>query len=189
MAPLAPAEVGAVAGVGHAAAAAVGGHDVVERDGDADDQAGEGRHVVEGDGSATTPTWASGSVYRRAPASAVDVVNGEDAGHGLLLQPLLGVAGGDTGGVGELGDGAGAAEQGVVQAQAVAQVDAEQLKGADGGVEHPLVERGHGCVPSRGHVVRQSGVPQSPPRVGGLDDGCNDVRPVRVRRLAAAPRR
>jgi hypothetical protein len=64
------------------------------------------------------------------------IIDSEHTGHRLLLQPLAGIPGGDARGIGQLGGGAGAvAAQRVVQAEAVAQIDTEQLERTGGSVE------------------------------------------------------
>ena len=105
---------------------------------------------------------AGGSGARRRARSASSTV--EDAGDGLLLEPLAGVARVDAGGRGQLGGGRrpGSAQR-PVQAEAVAEVDAEQLERAGGGLEQPLVEgRGvHGSSVCRFGQPRTAGGPTS----------------------------
>ncbi len=86
-------------------------------------------------GSMRTAAWPSGSEYRRASGSAVDIVDVEDPADGLVLQPLACVAGMDAGSLGQLGRGCGTAVcERAVQAEAIAEVDGLQVEGSERGV-------------------------------------------------------
>jgi hypothetical protein len=79
---------------------------------------------------------------------SVRVVNREEAGDGLLLQPLAGVAFARPGTSRELACGRGAAlMQGSIEPELVANIDAEDLKGVDHRREYAagdLIGRGIG---------------------------------------------
>ena len=76
----------------------------------------------------------------------VGVVDRDEPGDGLLLEPFTGVSGCDRGAGRQVVDGhlAGVTD-GVVEPETAPEVDAEQLERPDGCFEQPGVERG-GCV-------------------------------------------
>jgi hypothetical protein len=55
----------------------------------------------------------------------------------------------DAGGLGKLGRRSIAFAEGVIQSEAVAEVDPEELEGADGGVQQALIERRGAILRSR----------------------------------------
>ena len=141
------AEVGAVAGVRDALAGAERGDEVVEDLGDAHHHPGEGREVLAVDG---VDEHAPVGVGEREGAGLGRVAagDGEEPGHGLLLEPLPGVALVDAGTPRELGGGGRAlAVEHLVEAELAPEVDGEELERADRGGHHPLGQvRGLGVL-------------------------------------------
>ena len=75
----------------------------------------------------------------------VGVVDRDEPGDGLLLEPFTGVSGRDRGTGREVADGhLAAVTDGVVEPETAPEVDAEQLERPDGCFEQPGVERGWG---------------------------------------------
>jgi hypothetical protein len=137
-APELPAELG----VGDALAAAVGLQQPRQDPGDA----GQGEHqrgrVVGAVRVDQHLGVAGGQPVAALGGRALGVVASEVAGHGLLLEPLAGVARGDAGVTGELGLGRRAqlAER-PVEAELDAQVYAEGLHRPGQAVDQPLGQR------------------------------------------------
>ena len=78
---------------------------------------------------------------RQVEAPLAALLDVEQPGDGLLLEPLAGVARRDAGVVGELGGGERAvALERAVEAELRAEVDGEQLERAEGGAEEALGE-------------------------------------------------
>ncbi|HVL92599.1 MAG TPA: hypothetical protein VM264_04575 [Acidimicrobiales bacterium] len=143
---LAVTEVGAVPLVRDATAGAVCGHDFRQGGGDADDHRTERGHMVGavGDGERLD---VSGRKREAALAGRVVVaLHVEDAGHRLLLEPLLRVAAFDARRRSQPVDRhRPRGGQRHVQAQAPTQVDAQQLERPDRRLEEPLDQGGGGA--------------------------------------------
>ena len=139
-------------GVRNPASGPVGVRHLVEHRSDPDHHLRQRGDVVEGDG---VEDDADVGVREREPAGCRVrrvVVDLEYAGHGLLLEPLGGVARGDPRRSSQVADRAPRPlVQGGVQAEPVAQIDAEQLEGAGRRVKYALIEArvgsGHGKSP------------------------------------------
>ncbi len=130
-----------VVGVGHATPGTEGAGDGVEGAGGDGDERGERAHE-----RLAVRVEEHGGVFGRqsVPAGALGqggVVHGEHAGHRLLLEPLSCVPLVDAGGGGQLRRRARlAVRELLVEAEPGAELDVEQLEGAEAGAEEPLGE-------------------------------------------------
>ena len=130
----------------------------------------ERRHVGQVVGVDEHAAWSGGDARsgasRRRRAASVDV---EEAGDGLLLEPLARVARVDAGGVGQLagGDRAVALDR-AVEAEPRAEVHGEELQRAQRGAEQALDEGvaavgggvyGHGQISLEGTAARPARLP------------------------------
>ena len=152
----------AVVLVGDAGAVPVGVGDVVEGATDAGDHVGDGRDVGRVVGLDEHGLLFVTEAEPSARGVGVGVVDRDEPGDGLLLEPLPGVSGCDRGAGRQVVDGhlAGVTD-GVVEPEAAPEVDAEHLERPDGRFEQSGVERGGGvgrfddggvCGQGRGRV-------------------------------------
>jgi hypothetical protein len=130
----------AVLGIGHTFASAIRGHHLVEHRADAGHQPSERSQVVTVDGVDEDAAVLGGQQIA-ASRCVARPSHGEKASHGLLFEPLLGVALVDAGDGGELGRSDRTPPvDGFVQSELGADEHGEQLECSDGGVDQAVAQ-------------------------------------------------